>query len=145
MDALEAFLAGDRLDDIAIYIDEQYLDSDHPVAENGISVDGGVVLVVPGEKGRGAFEQATNIDPMDFAQTAMGNNGVIDPQLAGGECPADDGTDDDPHRTEFIFAFAEGQNESVGGLYAEGDVIHAYAHCSCGENYSQKWVIGSRS
>ncbi|ERH12855.1 MAG: hypothetical protein J07HB67_01881, partial [halophilic archaeon J07HB67] len=56
-------------------------------------------------------------------------------------CPAADG---DGHEVEFIFAFAEEENEGVGGLYAEGDVVHAYAHCGCGASYSHKWLVDSR-
>jgi hypothetical protein len=29
----------------------------------------------------------------------------------------------------------------VGGLYAEGAVVHAYAHCECGTSYSDRWVV----
>ena len=32
--------------------------------------------------------------------------------------------------------------EAVGDIYAEGDVIHAYAACECGTTYSDKWVVG---
>ncbi|TQQ82695.1 hypothetical protein EGH24_04400 [Halonotius terrestris] len=150
MSELEAFLAGDRLDSVAIYIGDQYLGDDHALADAGTTVDEGVVLVVDGEKGRSAFEQATGLDPMQFSKQAMERDGEIDPGLAGGGCPdaGSDGAaadaDTDDHRTEFIFAFAEAQNEEVGGLYAEGDVVHAYAHCACGTNYSQKWLVGSR-
>ncbi len=145
METLEAFLAGDRLDDVAIYINDQYLSENHMLATEGEDVENGVVLVVPGDEGRTAFSQGTGIDPMEFAGTAMGKKGHIEPDLAGGECPAIE-ADDDPadHVIEFVFAFAEGQNEEVGGLYEDGDVIHAYAHCSCGVNFSQKWIAGSR-
>jgi hypothetical protein len=143
MDRLESFLAGDRLDEVAIYVHDQYLDDDHALTEAGIAVDDGVVIVVPGDTGRSAFEGATGLDPMQFSKMAMERDGEIDPQLAGGDCPdANDGDED--HQVEFIFAFAEAQNEEVGGLYAEGDVVHAYAHCACGTNYSQKWVVGTQ-
>jgi len=146
MDRLASFLAGDRLDDVAIYVHDQYLGDDHALTEAGIAVDDGVVLVVPGDKGRSAFEGATGLDPMQFSKMAMDRDGEIDPELAGGDCPdaGGDGEDGDDHFVEFIFAFAEAQNEAVGGLYAEGDVLHAYAHCACGTNYSQKWVVGTR-
>jgi hypothetical protein len=29
----------------------------------------------------------------------------------------------------------------VGGVYAEGDVVHAYAQCACGTAYSDRWVV----
>ena len=32
------------------------------------------------------------------------------------------------------------EDEAVGDLYAEGDVMHAYAACDCGTTYSEKWV-----
>ena len=40
-----------------------------------------------------------------------------------------------------VVAVAEERNDSVGGLYAEGDVMHAYAACDCGTTYSEKWVV----
>jgi hypothetical protein len=140
MDDLTAFLAGDRLDDVAIYVADTVVDTDHPLSTAGIAVDGGVVVVVAGETGREAFADSTGLDPMAFAKQAMDRTGEIDDRLAGGVCPA---AADDPtasHHIEFGFAFAEAENEDVGGLYAEGDVIHAYAHCSCGTDFSQKWV-----
>ena len=154
MDDLTAFLAGDRLDDVAIYVADTFFDGDHPLSTAGIAVDGGVVIVIPGETGREAFADSTGLDPMQFAKQAMDRTGEIDARLAGGDCPeadtatggngdsetnGDDETADD-HHVEFIFAFAEAENEEVGGLYAEGDVIHAYAHCACGTDFSQKWL-----
>jgi hypothetical protein len=150
MDDLTAFLAGEQLDDVAIYVAETFFDGDHPLSSAGIAVDGGVVVVVPGETGREAFADSTGLDPMAFAKRAMEHTGEIDAELAGGTCPEvdpDADTNDDnggnetaDHHVEFIFAFAEAENEEVGGLYAEGDVIHAYAHCACGADFSQKWV-----
>ena len=32
-------------------------------------------------------------------------------------------------------------DEAVVDLYAEGDVIHAYAACDCGTTYSDRWVV----
>lgn len=145
MEKLQEFLAGDRPDDVAIYINDQYLSDNHMLATEGEDVDSGVVLVVPGDEGRAAFSQGTGLDPMKFAQAAMGETGHIAPDLAGGVCPDDgENEDSDAHGVEFVFAFAEAQNTDVGGLYADGDVIHAYGHCRCGVNFSQKWVVGSR-
>ena len=144
MDKLQAFLAGERLDDVAIFIDERQLGDDHNLGEAGAEVDTGIVLVVPGEAGRNAFQGATGIGAMEFAKEAMGRDGEIESTLAGGVCPDDDGDDGETHTIEFVLSFAEAENEEVGGLYAEGDVIHAYAHCSCGVNFSHKWLAGSR-
>jgi len=143
MDDLTAFLAGDRLDDVAIYVADTVFDGDHPLSAAGTAVDGGVVVVVAGETGREAFADSTGLDPMAFAKQAMDRTGEIDNRLAGGVCPdAGDADTEAPnsHHVEFGFAFAEAENEDVGGLYAEGDVIHAYAHCSCGTDFTQKWV-----
>ena len=140
MDDLTAFLAGDRLDDVAIYVADSFFDGDHPLSTAGIAVDGGVVVVVPGETGREAFADSTGLDPMAFAKQAMDRTGEIDDRLAGGACPDAEEPATDDHHTEFIFAFAEAENQEVGGLYAEGDVIHAYAHCACGTDFSQKWL-----
>ena len=144
MDKLEQFLAGERLDDVAIHIDEGQLGDDHNLGSAGSEVDTGIVLVVPGEAGRNAFQAATGIGAMEFAKEAMGRDGEIESRLAGGVCPDGDGDDSEPHNIEFVLSFAEAKNEEVGGMYEDGDVIHAYAHCSCGVNFSQKWLAGSR-
>ena len=146
MSKLDAFLAGKRLDDVAIFVSDAHLAGSDRLTELGESVDGGVVIVVPGEKGRQAFSAGTGMDAMAFAKEAMGTEGTIAPRLDAGVCPAADGTEgtEADHEPEFVFAFAEEKNEEVGGLYAEGDVIHAYARCSCGESYSHKWVVGDR-
>lgn len=142
-----AFLAGDRPDDVLIYVAESAVSGIEALADRGERVDDGVVLVVEGERGRRAFERATGLDPMAFARDAMGTEGTVDPGCTGGTCPvAGDPTAADPetHDATFVFAFAEEHNDEVGGLYAEGDVIHAYVACSCGETYADKWVAGER-
>ncbi|WP_435186033.1 DUF5807 family protein [Halobellus sp. EA9] len=152
MSKLEAFLAGERHDDVALFLTELYLDSQHKLPKMGETVENGYVLVVPGDDGRRAFSAGTGMDAMEFARGAMERRGHISRSLDGGECPAReegdaggeadaDGTD--AHEVEFIFAFSEAQNEEVGGLYERGDVVHAYAHCACGASYSDKWVVGA--
>jgi len=142
MEKLAEFLAGDRLEDVAIYINDSQLGDDHNLGSAGGVVENGIVLVIPGDKGRAAFQKATGIGAMEFAKEAMGRDGEIKSTIAGGVCPDDSGEDD--HTIEFVLSFAEAQNEEVGGMYEEGDVIHAYAHCSCGVNFSHKWLAGSR-
>ncbi|MFB6096310.1 MAG: DUF5807 family protein [Haloferacaceae archaeon] len=143
MSKLDEFLAGERLEDVALFLSEAFLDADSRLRKIGEEVDDGVVVVVDGEKGRQAFAAGTSMGAMEFAQTAMDTEGEIDRDLGGGECPTANPADDpENHRTEFVFAFAEAQNEEVGGLYAEGDVLHAYAHCECGTAYSDRWLLG---
>ena len=139
-DRFEAFLAGDRPDDVAAYFNADTLSDAETLAKESYAtaLEDGVRIVVPGEAGRAAFESATGVDPMDFAGQAMGTEGEIDASLAAGTCPAAD--EPGPHEVQMAFAFAEEQNDEVGGLYAEGDVIHAYAKCSCGQAYSEKWL-----
>jgi hypothetical protein len=132
---LDAFLAGDRPDHVAIFLTDDSLDDDGTIADYGRAVEGGVVLVVPGEKGRQLFSAGTGMDAMAFAKEAMGTDGDIDRDLTGGSCP-DCGAD-----VAFVLAFAEAQNEEVGGIYAEGDVIHAYAACPDGTAFSDRWVV----
>ena len=156
MSKLSEFLDGERLDDVVLYLAERQLDEAGKLAEAGEQRENGVVLVVDGEQGRRMFSAGTGMDAMEFAKEAMGNEGHIDRDLAGGHCPDDDSEDQsaadsqtesdevDEHEVSFIFAFAEAENQEVGGMYADGDVIHAYARCSCGTAYSQKWVVGSR-
>lgn len=134
------FLAGDRPDDIALFLSEDILSGTDKLAEHGDSVEGGVVLVLDGETGRSVFNRVTGMDAMTFAQQAMNQTSAIDPELAGGDCPKAEENLDEEHEARFIFAFSEEQNEEVGDLYAEGDVIHAYAHCECGAAYSNRWV-----
>jgi hypothetical protein len=142
MSKLSEFLAGDRLEDVALYLAEEQLDEAGKLAQVGDQQEnGGVVLVVPGDQGRKMFSAGTGTDAMAFAKDAMGEAGSVDRNLAGGECPAGDGAD---HEVQFTFAFAEAENPEVGGMYADGDVIHAYAQCACGAAYSEKWVVGSR-
>ncbi|ELZ80339.1 hypothetical protein C453_18445 [Haloferax elongans ATCC BAA-1513] len=139
MSKLDEFLAGERLDDVALYLTHEYLDSQGKIPNMGEEVENGYVLVVPGDNGRRAFAAGTGMDAMEFAQTAMGTDGDIDGDLSGGVCP--DTATDENHEPKFIFSFAEAQNEEVGGLYEEGDVIHAYAKCECGTAYSDRWVV----
>ncbi|WP_224448414.1 DUF5807 family protein [Haloprofundus salilacus] len=142
----EEFLAGERLDDVALFLTDDYLDEQGKIANYGETVDGGVVLVEPGDDGRRLFAAGTGMDAMEFAQGAMGNEGAIADDLSGGECPAAGADEEEEgeagdHRAKFVFAFAEAQNEEVGGIYADGDVIHAYAQCECGLSYSDRWVV----
>ena len=137
----DAFLTGDRPDDILIYLHEEGVGSMAELVEIGVRVDDGVVLVLPGEEGQAAFQRATGLDAMDFAGMAMDTDGEIADDCTGGTCPDDDGSGD--HYAKFVFAFVEEQNEAVGGIYAEGDVRHGYAACACGTTYSEKSVLGS--
>ncbi|WP_435361461.1 DUF5807 family protein [Haloarchaeobius sp. DFWS5] len=137
--AREEFLTGERPDDVALYLADSFVDDIGRLEKFGERTDDGILIVVDGESGRNAFTVGTGADAMTFAQEAMGTEGTIDADLTGGECPeCDDGA------VDYVFAFAEEQNEEVGGLYADGDVIHAYARCTCEVAYSHKWVAGER-
>ncbi|MFC4439508.1 MULTISPECIES: DUF5807 family protein [Natrialbaceae] len=130
------FLAGERPDDVALFLADSYV-SDERFEKFGDPVENGIVMVVDGESGRNAFEAATGTDAMGFAKTAMQREGAIVEDLTDGTCPNAD--DDERHEPQFIFAFAEEQNEDVGGIYAEGAVVHAYAQCTCETAYSDRW------
>jgi hypothetical protein len=135
MSKREEFLNGERPEDVALYLSQSFVEGDGDgLAKHGKSVENGVILVVEGDQGRSVFKTATGMDAMGFAKQAMGTDGGIARDLSGGDCPECDG------EAEFVFAFAEEQNEEVGDLYAEGDVIHAYGYCECGTAYSEKWV-----
>jgi len=139
-DRYTQFLAGERHEDVALYLTEDVVENVASLADrdDAVAYDDGVVLVVDGEKGRGVFQQTTGMAAMEFAQEAMGADGHVERDLAGGECP--DAGDGESHDVSFVFAFTEEQNEEVGGLYAEGPVVHAYAHCECGASYSERWL-----
>ncbi|PGF16461.1 hypothetical protein CP556_10250 [Natrinema sp. CBA1119] len=138
-DQREAFLAGERLEDVALFLADSYV-SDERLEEFGERVDDGILIVIDGERGRNAFQAATGTGAMEFAKSAMSNEGEIDDELTGGHCP--DAAADEEHEIKFVFAFAEAQNEEVGGIYAEGDVVHAYAQCTCGTAFSDRWNVG---
>ncbi|ELY41764.1 DUF5807 family protein [Natronorubrum tibetense] len=134
--AREEFLAGERPDDVALFLADSYV-SDDRLEQFGDRVEDGVLIVVDGERGRSAFQAATGTQAMEFAKSAMDLEGEIDDELSSGDCP--EATDGEEHAVQFVFAFAEEQNEDVGGIYAEGDVVHAYAKCTCGTAYSDRW------
>ncbi|MDR5656582.1 DUF5807 family protein [Halodesulfurarchaeum sp. HSR-GB] len=139
---IEAFLSGDRPDHVAAYLSKDATDVDSLAEQPYASAtEDGVLLVVPGDAGRAAFESATGTDPMAFASEAMATEGHVDRSLTDADCP--DAGEDGTHELRLLFAFAEEQNEDVDGLYAEGDVIHAYAQCSCGTAFSEKWIAES--
>ena len=133
----DEFLAGDHLDHVAIYLAEEHVDDPDGLDGHVEDVEDGIVLVVEGAVGRDVFSAVVGLDPMGFAQEAMSRPGSIDGGLCGGDCPAGSGPD---HRIRYVLAFAEAQNEQAGGRYAEGDVVHAYARCACGESFSDRWV-----
>ncbi len=137
----EAFLRGERPEDVLVFLHEDGIGSIEEVLEIGTRVDDGVVLVLSGEEGRSAFQQATGMSAMNFAGLAMKTDGEIDGDCTGGNCPDDARKPDEMHYAKFVFAFVEAQNEAVGGLYAEGDVVHGYAACACGTTYSEKRVL----
>ncbi len=139
----EAFLRGERPEDVLVYLHEEGVGSMDDLLEIGARVDDGVVLVLPGEEGRSAFQRATGLDAMQFAGMAMETDGAIDDDCTGGVCPEAAAGPDEEHYAKFVFAFVEERNESVGGLYAEGDVVHGYAACACGTTYSEKRVLES--
>ncbi|MFB6178929.1 MAG: DUF5807 family protein [Halorientalis sp.] len=159
----EQFLAGERPDDVLLFFNEAAVDGMDRLAEVGERVDDGVVIILPGEEGRAAFQRATGVDPMQLAGSAMYNESEIARDCTDGVCteraerrsanqssgessePRDTDADDGDHWPKFVFGFAEEQNEEVGDIYAEGDVIHAYALCDCGTAYSDKWVAGERA
>lgn len=135
------FLAGERLDDVLFFLHEDAVSNPGALAEYAEPVGDGLVLILPGDDGRSAFQSATGIDPMGLAQEAMKTDGTVHDDLTDANCPVGEEEPAANHTTRFVFAFAEAQNEEVGGVYAKGDVIHAYAVCACGERYSDKWVI----
>ncbi|PSQ39018.1 hypothetical protein BRD13_04480 [Halobacteriales archaeon SW_5_70_135] len=144
------FLAGERPSELLVYLSDDAVDDPDRLAGagGGERVDGGTVVVVDGERGRQAFAAATGVDAMSFAGRARGRDGDVWRSLTGGTCLDDtsgevdgenDETDDD-HHARFLFAFVEAHQPDGQGLYAEGDVVHAYAQCSCGVAYSDRWV-----
>jgi hypothetical protein len=138
----DAYLAGERLDDVCIYLSEAVVSNPEALVDHAEQVDDGLVLVIAGDSGRSAFQKAVGLDPMSFAREAMEADGTIDADLTGGTCP--NAGDGDDHAVRFLFSFAEAENEEAGDIYAEGPVIHAYASCACGQAYSDRWNVGAK-
>lgn len=137
--ARDEFLAGDRPDHIALYLSEPLLSGDvRHLAEYGDRVEDGVVLIVDGERGRSLVGEFFGVDAMTFAREAMQRDGTIADDLTSGTCPEDT---DEGHAVTLLLAFVEEQHEDVGGRYAEGPVVHAYAACRCGATYADRWTI----
>lgn len=142
MSERDAYLAGERLEDVCIYLSDDVVSNPEALADHSEQVDDGLVMVIQGDSGRSAFQNAVGLDPMGFAREAMEADGEIDAALTGGTCP--NAGDGDEHEIRFLFSFAEAENEEAGDLYAEGDVIHAYASCACGQAYSDRWNVGAK-
>jgi hypothetical protein len=163
----KAFLAGERPDDVLVYVAARAVSGIEALADRGERTEKGVAFVLDGERGRRVAEQVLGTDPMDLASAAMDREGELDLVSLAGTCPAaevdtgvdgasaaddvdDVGADTDiddgssAHALRGVFAFAEERNPEAGGIYAEGDVIHAYAVCTCGTVYSDRWVAGNR-
>jgi len=143
------FLAGERPDDVLMYFSNDAVDGVDRLAGAGERVADGVVLVVEGERGRAAFQRAVGVDPMEFSQQAGAARSSIAADCTDGVCPdaEDAGADEaEPadHAVRFLFAFVQEQNDEVGDIYAEGDVVHGYAQCACGTAYSERWVVSER-
>jgi len=143
---LDAFLAGERPDDVAIYVADEVVDDPEKLVRFGHRTDDGLVLVLDGETGRSVFQTATGVAPMGFAKEAGEGTGKIHDDLTGGECPEleDGGESPGDHRARFLLSFVQPrtEGESVAARYAEGDVVHAYVQCACGTAYSDWWVAG---
>lgn len=134
----EEFLAGERPSDVHVFLNEDAVGDLDALEPHGERVENGIALVMDGEQARDVFRRTTGIDPMALAQEAMGTDGTVARDCASATCPDGEG---DGHAPDFVFAFAEEQNEEVGGIYAEGPVIHAYVACECGTRYSDKWTV----
>lgn len=136
MSERESFLAGERPSDIHIFLHDESVSNIDALADHGERVEDGIALVMDGDQARTVFQESTGVDPMALAQEAMKRDGSVTENCISATCP--DGSD---HTPKFIFSFAEEQNEEVGGIYADGPVIHAYVACDCGTRYSDKWVV----
>lgn len=135
-DSLAAFTAGDRPADIAVYVADSVVDRPDRLGAVGTRVADGTVIVLPGDKGKAVFERTIGESAMDFAGRAMQHSGVITRTLDGGQCP-----DCSADAVELLLAFVEEAHPEVGGRYADGPVLHAYARCRCGTHYSDSWSV----
>lgn len=133
---LQAFLDGERPDDVAIYIHDEQIGDMQALTEVAVRVETGVVLVVDGERGQRAFEQLSGIAAMEFASAAMDTDGQLAHDLTGGRCPQAGAS----HSVGLLLAFAEEQHPEMDGIHGEGTVIHGYAACRCGARYSDRWL-----
>lgn len=143
----EAFLAGERTDDVLLFLADGFVRNADALDAYAERVEDGYVLVLPGDRGRALFPTVAGRAPMEFAQEATERAGSVDPDLTGGRCPdaAGDRSSGAAHALRFLLAFAQAQTDDVGGPYEAGDVVHAYAQCTCGTAYSDRWVVGDRT
>lgn len=138
----QEFLSGERPEDVLIFLREDEISNLDSLADHSERVSDGIVIILDGEQGRSVFERMIGIEVMSFAGAAMDTEGTVSDSCTDGECPSKHPDEPDTdHQVRFLFAFAEEQNEEVGGRYANGDVIHAYAACTCGTTYSDRWVV----
>jgi len=144
MNKYEEFLAGERHGDVTIFLHADANAELEDLAAAGIETDDGAFIVIDGEQGRSVFQTATGRDPVGLASEARENESHVEADLTGGECPSDEDESSD-HFSKYIFAFSEAQNEAVDGIYAEGDVMHAYVVCNCGTTYADKWLLDERA
>lgn len=135
-DSLTAFRDGKRPDDIAFYVADAIVDQPERLKSVGTAVGDGTIFVLPGSKGRDVFKQTTGEAAMEFAGQAMKHSGDIAATLDAGHCPACE-----QDAVELVLAFVEQAHPEVGGRYADGPVLHAYARCGCGEYYSDSWSV----
>ncbi|MFC6960743.1 DUF5807 family protein [Halocatena marina] len=136
------FLSCERPEDVLIYLSESSVSNLDSLADHGEPVSDGLVLVLAGDRGRSVFERAVGVQPMTFAGAAMDTEGTISTDCTSGDCPSKHPDEpDSEHQVRFLLAFAEEQNDEVGGIYGDGDVIHAYAACTCNTTYSDRWVL----
>lgn len=146
-DARSEFLAGERPDDVAIYLADDVVDDPEKLLPYGERTDDGVLLILDGQKGRSVFQKATGVGPMAFAKQSGDRSGLVYDDLTGGTCPelaeAKNPNPDD-HRARFLLSFVQPQTEGVADRYEEGDVVHAYVQCACGTAYSNWWIAGEK-
>jgi hypothetical protein len=140
MQSLGQFVAGNRPEHVMLF----QRDGTGPLSDNaqelGHEVADGTVIVAPAVMAQEIVSEVLSPSPTEFTDRAREREGEIESFLTAGTCP-DAGEDDGKHLLEQLFAFVQPEDQSLGEMYAKGDVMHAYAQCSCQAHYSDKWVI----
>ncbi|WP_254280489.1 DUF5807 family protein [Haloarcula marina] len=144
MQSHEQFIAGNRPGHIMLFQHENATslpDDASKVAKNAAE---GKMIIQPAVMARDLIDKVLVPNISQFTELSQKRQGNIEPYLTSGDCPEANSNHDEDHIIEQLFAFVQPKHNSLGGIYADGDVMHAYARCSCQVHYSDRWVIASK-
>lgn len=140
MQSFGRFIAGEKPKHILLYHGIGAGKLPDQAAKLAHDIEDGHVMVLPAAMAQEIADKVLIPDLSTFSERSRERGGAIESFLTAGTCPEamDNGKG---HTLEQIFAFVQPKDELLGGIYAKGDVMHAYALCSCQTYYSDRWVV----